>query len=56
MSVFLMWSAARFNWLGFEGQALQRVGLLALCVVGAALIYFLSLTVAGLKLRQFVRK
>ena len=32
------------------------LGLLALCVVGAALIYFLSLTVAGLKLRQFVRK
>ena len=56
LAVFLMWVAARVNWLGFEGQALQRVGLLALCVLGGALVYFLTLLVAGLNLRQFVRK
>ena len=56
LAVFLMWAAARFAWLGFEGQALQRVGLLALCVGGGVLVYFLALLLAGLNLRQFVRK
>ncbi|MFW2355781.1 murein biosynthesis integral membrane protein MurJ [Hydrogenophaga sp.] len=56
LAVFLMWVAARVNWLGFEGQALQRVGLLTLCVLGGALVYFLTLLLAGLNLRQFVRK
>lgn len=56
LAVFLMWAAARFAWLGFEGQALQRVGLLALCVGGGVLVYFLALLLAGLNVRQFVRK
>ncbi len=56
LAVFLMWVAARVNWLGFEGQALQRVGLLTLCVLGGVLVYFLTLLLAGLNLRQFVRK
>lgn len=56
LAVFLMWVAARVNWLDFAGQALQRVGLLALCVLGGILVYFLTLLVAGLNLRQFVRK
>jgi putative peptidoglycan lipid II flippase len=56
LAVFLMWCAEHVNWLGFQGQALQRVGLLTLCVLGAMLVYFLTLLVAGLNLRQFVRK
>lgn len=56
LAVFLMWAAAQFPWLGFEGQALLRVGLLALCVAGGAVVYFLVLLLAGLNLRQFVRK
>ncbi|MDZ4123003.1 MAG: murein biosynthesis integral membrane protein MurJ, partial [Hydrogenophaga sp.] len=56
LAVFLMWAAAQFPWLGFEGRALLRVGLLALCVGGGAAVYFLSLLLAGLNLRQFIRK
>lgn len=56
LAVFLMWAAAQFPWLEFEGRALLRVGLLALCVGGGAAVYFLSLLLAGLNLRQFVRK
>ncbi len=56
LAVFLMWTAARFNWTGFEGQALQRVGLLGLCIGGAVGVYFLTLMLAGLNLRQFIRK
>ncbi|MBT9554102.1 MAG: murein biosynthesis integral membrane protein MurJ [Hydrogenophaga sp.] len=56
LTVFLLWVANSVNWTGFEGRALERVGLLALCVVGAAAIYFVALLLSGLKLRQFVRK
>ena len=56
LAVYLTWLGGRIDWLGLQSHALQRVGLLALAVVGAALVYFLSLTLAGVKLRQFVRK
>jgi len=56
LGLFLMWAATRFPWMGFEGQALLRVGLLALCVGGGAVLYFLVLLLAGLNLRQFIRK
>lgn len=56
LAVFLMWVAARVNWLDFAGRALERVGLLTLCVLGGVLVYFLTLLLAGLNLRQFVRK
>ena len=56
LAVFLMWVAARVDWLDFGGRALERVGLLTLCVLGGVLVYFLTLLLAGLNLRQFVRK
>jgi putative peptidoglycan lipid II flippase len=56
LALFLSWSAARFDWLGLQAQALQRVGLLGACVLGAVLIYFVTLRLLGLNLRQFVRK
>ena len=56
LAVFLMWSAEQVKWLAFDGHALQRVGLLALCIGGAVVVYFLTLMLAGLQLRQFVRK
>lgn len=56
LAVFLMWSAGAVNWVAFEGGVLLRVGLMAAIIVGAALLYFVALMLAGLKLRQFVRK
>ncbi|MBA4260938.1 MAG: murein biosynthesis integral membrane protein MurJ [Comamonadaceae bacterium] len=56
LAVYLMWAAGRIDWLGHPDGKLLRVGLLALCILGAVLVYFGSLTLAGLKLRQFVRK
>jgi putative peptidoglycan lipid II flippase len=56
LAVFLMWSAGSVNWVAFEGGVLLRVGLMAAIIVGAALLYFVALMLAGLKLRQFVRK
>ncbi len=56
LAVLLMWLSSRFVWTGFEGQALQRVGLLVLSVLGAVVVYFGALLLSGLSLRQFVRK
>jgi putative peptidoglycan lipid II flippase len=56
LGAFLVWSAAHFDWLAFQGQALLRVGLMGACVLGAVLVYFATLLLTGLKLRQFVRK
>jgi putative peptidoglycan lipid II flippase len=56
LAVYLMWASSRVNWLDFDGHALQRVGLLTGFVVVAVAVYFFILLLAGVKLRQFVRK
>jgi putative peptidoglycan lipid II flippase len=56
LAVFLTWAASHMAWIDLQATALTRVGLLALCVVGAAALYFGTLVLAGLKLRQFVRQ
>ena len=56
LAVFLSWSATSLDWTGFEGQRLLRVGALTLCVLGAMVIYFASLLLSGVNLRQFVRR
>ncbi len=54
MSAFLLWGAQRFDWLGTA--ALARAGLLALMVLGAAVIYFAALAASGVRLRQLLRR
>ena len=56
LAVFLMGVSAHIDWLAFEGRALRRVSLLTLCVFGGVLVYFVALLLAGLNLRQFLRK
>ena len=56
LAIFLAWAGTHVAWLGFQGAALTRVGLLALCVLGAAALYFGALVLSGLNLRQFVRQ
>lgn len=56
MAVFLLWAAGHFPWVQMRGQSLQRAGLLALMVLGAAVIYFGVLWAAGLKLRAMLRR
>lgn len=56
MAVFLLWATEHFAWIQMRGQSLQRVGLLALVVLGAAAIYFGALWVGGLKLRAMLRR
>ena len=55
MGAALWWAAGFFDWPGLRSQPLYRVGLLALALSAAALIYFGVLLATGLKLRSFVR-
>ena len=55
LAIFLIWSTRTLPWLSPAVHDLQRVGMLALVMVASALIYFLALWGAGLKLRRFVR-
>lgn len=56
MAVFLLWASDHFDWLQMRAHSLQRAGLLALVVVGAAGLYFGVLWVAGLKFRALLRR
>jgi putative peptidoglycan lipid II flippase len=55
LTVFLLWSAEQVAWVDTT-QRLARVGMLAVMVAGAVAVYFGTLLLAGVKLRQFVRK
>jgi len=54
LTVFLMWAANAFDWIHLPPG--PRVGLLALLVLGAALIYLGAVWLAGLRFRQFLRR
>ena len=54
--VFLMWSAGAVNWVGLKTLYFQRIGLLTAAISVGAAIYFIALWVAGLKLRQLIRR
>ena len=55
LAVFLMWAAGHFAWVALQAQTMLRIGLLAAALVVSALIYFLALSAAGLKLAGFLR-
>jgi putative peptidoglycan lipid II flippase len=56
MAAGLIWASGHFDWLGLKAHSLVRVGLVAACVMGAALVYFASLLVTGVKLKQFIKR
>jgi putative peptidoglycan lipid II flippase len=52
----LWWAEHHINWIGLGGHQLQRVGWTALSLGGAALLYFGTLHLSGLRLSQFMRR
>ena len=55
LAIFLMWAASQPQWVGAHVHDLQRLAIMALVLLGSAMIYFGALWGAGLKLRAFVR-
>lgn len=55
MAIFLMWASQAVPWIGLREEGLKRIALFALCCASAALVYFLALWAAGLKLRALLK-
>jgi putative peptidoglycan lipid II flippase len=56
LAVFLMWANGHWDWIGLRAEKFKRIWLLALILSGAAAIYFAAIAVAGLRLRQLLRR
>jgi len=56
MSALLTFAAIRIDWLGLAGHDAIRIASLTACLVGAALVYFGVLLLAGLRPRDFARR
>ena len=56
LGALLFWAERHFDWVGLVNHQGQRIGWLALCLGGAALLYFGALLASGLKLQQFMRR
>jgi putative peptidoglycan lipid II flippase len=52
----LFWAQRAIDWTGLADHQAQRIGWLALCLGGAAVLYFGTLLASGLKLQQFMRR
>jgi len=56
LAAYLWWASTYFDWVGLRSAALQRVGLLALLLAGAVLLYFGALAACGFRPRQLLRR
>ena len=56
LGLFLWWAAQHFDWIALAAEKLHRIGLLALVLVASGALYFVVLTVLGVRLKQFARK
>ena len=52
----LAWAQHAIDWIALGERRLLRIGLIAACLSGAALLYFGTLLATGMKLREFVRR
>jgi putative peptidoglycan lipid II flippase len=55
LAVFLLWAAGAVNWIALKGHSLERIGLLALVLLGSAALYFVALWVSGLKVKKLLK-
>ncbi|NBU87770.1 MAG: murein biosynthesis integral membrane protein MurJ [Betaproteobacteria bacterium] len=56
MGAFLAWAQGAWDWIGLQQHLWQRAGWLALVLVAACGLYFLTLRLTGLPLHPFVRR
>lgn len=55
MGIFLWFASNKVDWLGLQSHALQRVGMLALVLLAAVVLYAGTLLATGLRLRDLIR-
>jgi len=56
LGVGLWLGVQHIDWVGLRAQPMVRIGALAACLVGAAVVYFGALALSGLNLRKAIRR
>ena len=56
IGALLFWAERHIDWVGLVDHQAQRIGWLALCLFGSALLYFTVLLASGMRLSQFMRR
>lgn len=56
LAAFLLWAENQFDWIALRNHSMERVGLLALLLCASVVLYFGVLRLAGLNLRQTLRR
>ncbi|MCZ2291365.1 MAG: murein biosynthesis integral membrane protein MurJ [Burkholderiales bacterium] len=56
LTLLLHLAGSRIDWIALGAQRLERAGLMALVLIGAALAYLATLRLAGIRWRQFHRR
>lgn len=56
LGVFLMWANGHWDWTALRVEKFKRIWLLALILIGSSAIYLGTVSVAGLQLRQLLRR
>jgi len=56
LGAWLWWAAQYWDWTALHATPWLRVGLMTGVLVVSAVLYFVSLTVLGLKLRALLRR
>jgi putative peptidoglycan lipid II flippase len=54
-SAVLLYAASTHNWIALQAEPWTRIGLLALWLTAAALVYFVSLALVGIRWQKFLR-
>jgi len=55
LAAFLLWATGAVNWVGLKGHNFERIGWLALVLLGSAVLYFTALLLSGLKLKKLLK-
>ncbi len=54
--IYLLWASSAFAWIELRNESLKRIGLLAMTMAGAGVVYLGAVWAAGLNPRQFLRR
>ena len=56
LAAFLLLAGGAFDWTAMRTHSLQRIGLMALVLLGSAALYFIALRLCGTNLRQLLQR
>ena len=56
LAVCLLTAGSAFDWTAMRAHSLQRIGLMALVLLGSSALYFIALRILGTNLRQLLQR